>query len=223
MKSLEVPQSGKGKLEKMGPFPKQPLFCLKWPWDTHQNPKNPNLCTFEGPWIFKSLQNLGSVAFNLVTSVSKSSYPWIGNFKPFQFDAGTNQSQSVKSRKMNLTPEEQAEAEQRAFASALATGKEATVVEFYSPKCRLCNSLVDFVSEVEGRNLDWLNIVMADAENEKWLPELLHYDIRYVPCFVLLDQKGRALAKTGVPSSRLHVIAGLSHLLKMKCPLKTNH
>ena len=174
MKSLEVPQSGKGKLEKMGPFPKQPLFCLKWPWDTHQNPKNPNLCTFEGPWIFKSLQNLGSVAFNLVTSVSKSSYPWIGNFKPFQFDAGTNQSQSVKSRKMNLTPEEQAEAEQRAFASALATGKEATVVEFYSPKCRLCNSLVDFVSEVEGRNLDWLNIVMADAENEKWLPEVLY-------------------------------------------------
>ena len=52
--------------------------------------------------------------------------------------------------------------------------------------------------------------------------QLLHYDITYVPCFVLLDKKGRALAKTGVPSSRLHVIAGLSHLLKMKRPLKSN-
>lgn len=206
----------------MGPSSKQPLFCLKWPWDTQQNPKSPNLCMFDSPWIFKSLQNLGSVAFNLVTSVSKSSYPLLSSNKPFQFDAGTNQSKSLKSRKLNLTPEEQAEAEQTAFASALATGKEATVIEFYSPKCRLCNSLVDFVSEVEGRNLDWLNIVMADAENEKWLPELLHYDIKYVPCFVLLDQKGRALAKSGVPSSRLHVIAGLSHLLKIKRPLKTN-
>ncbi|KAK4599548.1 hypothetical protein RGQ29_009551 [Quercus rubra] len=155
----------------MGSSSKQPLFCLKWPWDTQQNPKSTNLCTFDSPWIFKSLQNLGSVAFNLITSVSKSSYPSLSSNKPFQFDAGTNQSKSLKSRKLNLTPEDQAEAEQTAFASALATGKEATVIEFYSPKCRLCNSLVDFVSEVEGRNLDWLNIVMADAENEKWLPE----------------------------------------------------
>lgn len=118
--------------------------------------------------------------------------------------------------KKGLTPEEQAEAEQRALAMALASGKEATVVEFYSPNCGLCNSLLGFVMEVENRNSNWLNIVMADAENEKWLPELLHYDIKYVPCFVILDKHGRALAKTGVPSSRLHVVAGISHLLKLK-------
>ena len=48
--------------------------------------------------------------------------------------------------------------------------------------------------------------------------QLLHYDISYVPCFVILDKQGKALAKTGIPSSRLHVIAGLSHLLKLKRP-----
>ena len=48
--------------------------------------------------------------------------------------------------------------------------------------------------------------------------QLVHYDIKYVPCFVLLDKHGRALAKTGVPTSRLHVIAGLYHLLKLKQP-----
>lgn len=117
-----------------------------------------------------------------------------------------------------LSSEEQGEAEQRALASALASGKEATVVEFYSPKCRLCNSLLNLVLELEKRNSEYVNIVMADAENEKWLPELLYYDIRYVPCFVLLDNHGRALAKTGIPSSRLHVVAGLSHLLNMKRP-----
>lgn len=48
--------------------------------------------------------------------------------------------------------------------------------------------------------------------------QLLHYDVRYVPCFVLLDKNGMALAKTGVPSSRLHVVAGVSHLVNMKSP-----
>uniref|UniRef100_A0A5B6YWW0 Thioredoxin domain-containing protein n=1 Tax=Davidia involucrata TaxID=16924 RepID=A0A5B6YWW0_DAVIN len=200
----------------MGFVPKQPLFCLKWPWDVHQNPKNSNTCNFEAPWLFKSLQNLGAVAFNFINSISKSPHPWIKS--PLQLDAGIRQKNTFKPTNKILTPEEQGEAEQRALASALASGKEATVIEFYSPKCRLCNSLLNFVLEVEGRNSGWLNIVMADAENEKWLPELLHYDIRYVPCFVLLDKYGRALAKTGVPNSRLHVVAGVSHLLKMKHP-----
>lgn len=200
----------------MSSIPKQPLLCLKWPWDMNPNPQTntASVCTFEGPWLFKSLQSLGSIAFNFVHSVSKAPSSSVNHFKPSQLDARTNQIKTI------LSPEEQGEAEHRAFASALATEKDATMIEFYSPKCRLCNSLLNSVVEVERRNSDWLNIVMADAENEKWLPELLHYDIRYVPCFVLLDNKGRALAKTGIPNSRLHVLAGLSHLLKMKHPSK---
>ena len=69
----------------------------------------------------------------------------------------------MKPIKLNLIPKEQAEVEQTTFASSLAAGKEATVIKLCSPKCRLCNSLVDFVLEMGGRNLDWLNIVM---ENE---------------------------------------------------------
>ncbi|KAJ7954781.1 Thioredoxin [Quillaja saponaria] len=206
----------------MGLNPKQLPFCLKWPWDSHQNSGNANMCNFDGPWIFKSFQNLGFSAFNFVTSLSKSSSPWISKLKLLQLDRENSLNRNLLSSKKKMTPEEQGEAEHRAFACALASGKEATVVEFYSPKCRLCNSLLNFVSEADARNSEWLNIVMADAENEKWLPELLNYDIRYVPCFVLLDKKGRALAKTGIPSSRLHVIAGLSHLLKMKRPPRNN-
>ncbi|XP_061371233.1 thioredoxin-like protein HCF164, chloroplastic [Gastrolobium bilobum] len=199
--------------------PKQPAFCLKWPWDaTNQSAINPNPCNFEGPWPFKSL---ASIAFNFVASLSNSSTP----HSPNSFNK-ISHANNLNLGKKKITPSagaaDQAEAEQRAFASALASGKEATVLEFYSPKCRLCNSLLSFVSDVETRNSDWLNIVMADAENEKWLPELLNYDVRYVPCFVLLDNKGRALAKSGVPNSRLHVIAGLSHLLKMKRPQQNN-
>ncbi|CAN0922197.1 Thiol:disulfide interchange protein TxlA homolog [Linum grandiflorum] len=184
------------KTDAAPPKPKHPLFCLSWPWD--QNHKtSPSPCSYDGPWLFKSLSTLGSIALKSINSVS-------------------NPSANGKGKR---SPEEQAEAEQRAFASALASGKEATVLEFYSPKCMLCNSLVNFVSEVERRNSDWVNIVMADAENEQWLPEvLLHYDIKYVPCFVMVDKNGNALGKTGVPSSRLHVVAAISHLLKLKRP-----
>ncbi|KAM0918022.1 hypothetical protein ACQ4PT_009386 [Festuca glaucescens] len=74
------------------------------------------------------------------------------------------------------------------------------------------------VHELEGGDDGCASFVFANAEDDRWLPELLHYDVRYVPCFVLLDKNGRALAKTGVPSSRQHVIAGLHHLLNMKQP-----
>ncbi|KAI0493079.1 hypothetical protein KFK09_027355 [Dendrobium nobile] len=196
----------------MGAAPKSPLLCWKWPWDAFSNPKNPNACgNLAVPWLFKSLQNLGSLAQNILFNPAAVAT----NGEPFM---ELRRKPARVSMDRPLTREEQGEAEQRALASALASGKEATVVEFYSPKCRLCNSLLDLVLELEARNSDWVSFVLADAENERWLPELLHYDIKYVPCFVLLDKHGRALAKTGVPSSRMHVIAGLSHLLQLKQP-----
>ncbi|CAF1789538.1 hypothetical protein Bca4012_046833 [Brassica carinata] len=178
--------------------PPNPFFCLKWPWDSsNKQPKSPSVCDFQAPWLLRSMQSLGSIALT--------------SFNSFGLDLKPPKNKP-------LSASEQGEAEQRAFAAALASEKDATVLEFYSPKCRLCNSLLSFVLEVEKRNSNWLSVTMADAENEKWFPELLHYDIKYVPCFVLLDKNGQALAKTGVPSSRAHVIAGISHLLKLKRP-----
>ncbi|GKB12149.1 thioredoxin-like protein HCF164, chloroplastic, partial [Tanacetum coccineum] len=52
-------------------------------------------------------------------------------------------------------------------------GKDATVIEFYLPKCSLCNSIVEFVRHVETKNEDWLNVVMVDAKKDKWLPEVM--------------------------------------------------
>ena len=52
-------------MKGMGSPPKQPLFCLKWPWDVHQNSKNPHGCSFETPWLFKYLQKLTKSFFFL--------------------------------------------------------------------------------------------------------------------------------------------------------------
>ncbi|KAL4180275.1 hypothetical protein AMTRI_Chr13g91260 [Amborella trichopoda] len=222
---------------------KNPIFCLKWPWylpssqKPNQDNKDPNVCEPRTPFLFKPMQFIGSMAVNLLNSSLKS--PIIAQnhalFNGFLRQKG-------REEKNGLSAEGQGEAELRALAMALARGKEATVIEFYSPKCRLCHSLLNLVLEMENRNGDWLSIVMADAENEKWLPEiasrllrlprsldislalflLLHFDIKYVPCFVLLDKYGTAIAKTGVPTSRLHVVAGFSHLLRIKCPPTKN-
>ncbi|KAJ6810797.1 uncharacterized protein M6B38_104710 [Iris pallida] len=180
------------------PLPKTPLICWRWPWDEITSTNSP--CgNLELPWLFKSLKTLTSLAQTLLVDPHHRQTP-------------------ARKASLSLSREEQGEAEHRALAAALASGKEATVVEFYSPKCRLCSSLLGLVLDLEAKNSDWASFVLADAENEKWLPELVHYDIKYVPCFVLLDKYGRALAKTGVPTSRMHVIAGLSHLLQLKKP-----
>lgn len=147
---------------------KNPLFCLKWPWDVHHQSvktSSSSPCNFETPWLFKSLTNLGSVALDFVNHMSKSANPMfkISSSLPGQRSAG----------KKKLSSEEQGEAEQRALAAALATRKEATMIKFYSPKCMLCSSMLKVVMELDKRNNDWLNIVMADAENPKWLPEVL--------------------------------------------------
>ncbi|KAI4345752.1 hypothetical protein L6164_012850 [Bauhinia variegata] len=162
----------------MGSFPKQPFICLKWPWDAQQSNKTLSPCGFESPWLFKSFQNLGAFAFSFLNSAMKPQTADFNSSNPLQLDEKTGQKKNLIFTRKSLTPSEQGEAEHRAFASALASGKEATVIEFYSPKCGLCNSLLNFVSEVETRNSDWLNIVMADAENEKWLPEVSYFQFK---------------------------------------------
>lgn len=137
-----------------------PLICWKWPFSPNPNP-NPSLASCgdprDLPWLFKSLKTLGSLAQGLLIADPLSS---------------SSVSVGVKASPQRLRAAAQGEAEQRALAAALKSGKEATVLEFYSPKCRLCNSLLGLVLDLERKNEDWVSFVFADAENEQWLPEV---------------------------------------------------
>ncbi|CAN6372682.1 unnamed protein product [Urochloa humidicola] len=203
----------------MGAAAKPPPFvCFKWPWNP--NPQSspspsPSPCgDLELPWLFKSIRTLAEgllIAGDLPSPLASAAAAAGG---------GGRRRQGWGWRSPGAAPVEadRGDAEQRALAAALAGGRPATVLEFYSPRCRLCGSLQGLVRELQEQAGGSAGFVLADAEDDRWLPELLHYDIRYVPCFVLLDKHGRALAKTGVPTSRQHVIAGLHHLLKMEQP-----
>ncbi|GJN04469.1 hypothetical protein PR202_ga22019 [Eleusine coracana subsp. coracana] len=183
-----------------------PLICFKWPWSPNPQPSTSPCGDLELPWLFKSIRTLAQgllIAGDLPASASVGS------------------GRGIRGQRRHTGPAavevDRGDAEQRTLAAALASGRPATVLEFYSPRCRLCASLQGLVRKLEdGAGGSAATFVLADAEDDRWLPELLHYDIRYVPCFVLLDKRGRALAKTGVPTSRQHVIAGLHHLLQIE-------
>ncbi|KAL3695747.1 hypothetical protein R1sor_009823 [Riccia sorocarpa] len=161
--------------------------------------------------------------FQDAASISKT--PFVEQFLP-QLKAGISKlgqwgkNEAVKPASSSISESEVGELEERALAQALAIRKPATIIEFYSPRCTLCRSLVSVVTELEKKHEEWLHIVMVDVENKRWLPEVLHYDIKYVPCFLLLDSHGNALVKTGVPYSRKHVLQGLSYLLESMRPIK---
>lgn len=146
------------------------------------------------PWPFKPLHSVGQ---QLVTSwqeqlsggsrrafakVSMNSSARVSvNSEPQRFEGGLQALTSRFGQWMHragqqgsprLSADEQGDAEERALAIALAGRQKATLLEFYSPRCTLCQSLLKVVEDVERKEGDWLRIVMADVENKKWLPEV---------------------------------------------------
>ncbi|KAJ7559446.1 hypothetical protein O6H91_04G085600 [Diphasiastrum complanatum] len=218
------------KLELPWPFKTLKLLMDRMQHRSRISSSSSSLSSLQYLLQQKQKQNSGSMATYDDTSMESSqSFMSIASvpFMKKMFSTAQDLSKNIRGYgttkggpKAGLSAEDQGEAEERALALALASRKRAVLLEFYSPKCSLCQSLLKLVMGIEKKNQDWLAIVMADVENKRWLPEVLHYDIKYVPCFVLLDYYGNALAKTGVPYSRQHVIQGLSYLLESMKPIK---
>ncbi|GMH32343.1 hypothetical protein BSKO_00177 [Bryopsis sp. KO-2023] len=100
------------------------------------------------------------------------------------------------------------------FARTLRSGKNALVM-FYSKNCVLCRSLQPLVDEVAKREDDWLEVarICTDAQDE-WVPEMLHYGIEYVPCFVMLVPGGDAIMKSGPPKNSAIVSKSLVAMIE---------
>ena len=77
---------------------------------------------------------------------------------------------------------------------ALASGKP-TFLEFYAKWCTVCQSMATDLQALEGQYGDRVNFVMLNIDNEKWLPEIMHYRVDGIPHFVYLDAKGEALGQ----------------------------
>jgi thiol-disulfide isomerase/thioredoxin len=77
---------------------------------------------------------------------------------------------------------------------ALASGKP-TFLEFYAKWCTVCQAMATDLQTLEGQYGDRVNFVMLNIDNEKWLPEIMHYRVDGIPHFVYMDPQGVAVGQ----------------------------
>jgi hypothetical protein len=144
-----------------------PFVCFKWPWGPSPSPSatpSPSPCgDLELPWLFKSIH---TVAQGLLIAGDLPSP------SPSTASAGHGARLWKRHPGPAAVEADRGDAEQRALAAALVSGKAATVLEFYSPRCRLCSSLQGLVRELEDGDDASASFVLADAEDDRWLPEV---------------------------------------------------
>ncbi len=77
---------------------------------------------------------------------------------------------------------------------ALTNGKP-TLIEFYANWCTSCQAMAADLAELKANYTEPLNFVMLNVDNNKWLPEILHYRVDGIPHFVFLDSLGNPVAQ----------------------------
>eukprot|EP00882_Tetradesmus_deserticola_P024409 GHRQ01026675.1.p2 GENE.GHRQ01026675.1~~GHRQ01026675.1.p2 ORF type:complete len:128 (+),score=15.64 GHRQ01026675.1:60-443(+) len=105
--------------------------------------------------------------------------------------------------------------DERDFCGALGDSKQS-LVYFYSSTCLLCRSVAPTVEQEREKRSSWLGFASVCTDDQaNWAPEMINYQIESVPCFVLLDKQGNAVAKTGKPRGKAHLTSALHTLLRL--------
>lgn len=95
---------------------------------------------------------------------------------------------------------------------ALANGKP-TLTEFYANWCTSCQAMAPEIAEIKKDYGDYVNFVMLNVDNTKWLPEILRYRVDGIPHFVFLNRNGEPIAQTIGEQPRSIFVANLDALL----------
>ncbi|MCU0524151.1 MAG: thioredoxin family protein [Elainella sp. Prado103] len=87
-----------------------------------------------------------------------------------------------------------------------------TLMEFYADWCTSCQAMAKDMGELKQEYGQAVNFVMLNVDNNKWLPEMLHYRVEAIPHFVFLDRMGESIASTIGEQPRPIMAANLSAL-----------
>ncbi|KAF5833995.1 hypothetical protein DUNSADRAFT_9480 [Dunaliella salina] len=100
--------------------------------------------------------------------------------------------------------------EDRKACSGLQDVNSHKLLFFKSRACALCSRLETHVQQAS------MPVVRICADKDRqWATEILTYDVDRVPAFVLCNQKGEAIAKSGHPKGFQHMCASLDCLQQM--------
>ena len=83
-------------------------------------------------------------------------------------------------------------AESMPLEAALANGKPS-LMEFYANWCTSCQAMASDMAALRNSYGDDVNFVMLNVDNNKWLPEMLHYRVDGIPHFVYLNAQGEPI------------------------------
>ena len=70
------------------------------------------------------------------------------------------------------------------------TNEKPSLMEFYANWCTTCQAMAGDMAELRSTYGDDVNFVMLNVDNNKWLPEMLHYRVDGIPHFVYLNAQG---------------------------------
>jgi thiol-disulfide isomerase/thioredoxin len=76
------------------------------------------------------------------------------------------------------------------------TNGKPTLTEFYADWCGTCQAMAKDLAQVKQKYGNSINFVMLNVDNNKWLPEVMHYRVDGIPHFVFSDRQGSAIAQT---------------------------
>lgn len=78
---------------------------------------------------------------------------------------------------------------------AMTNGKP-TVLEFYSTWCASCKAMGPNLAKLKEEYAETINFTMLNVDNNKWLPDILHYQINGIPTFIFMSHTNEVVAKS---------------------------
>lgn len=81
------------------------------------------------------------------------------------------------------------------LATALANGRP-TLVEFYADWCEACRAMVPALLTIEKQHHNALDVVMLNADNPRWQPELDRHEVNGIPQLELFDADGKGVVRS---------------------------